>query len=64
MPPKKPITKRQLNRLRILINDFIDGKTPNYLIRNYQREYRRHNCPNALLKNPMVNGVGGSWIEE
>lgn len=64
MPLKKPLTKRQMYRLKVLINDFIEGKPPNYLIRNHHREYRRINCPNALLKNPMVEGVGGSWIEE
>jgi len=63
MQLKKPLTKRQLYNLKVLINDFIDGKDPNYLIRNYHREYRRHNCYNALLKNPETQGIGGSWMK-
>jgi len=51
-------------RLKVLLNDWIEGKTPNIMIRNYHREYRRANCLNALLKNPEVNGLGGSWVRE
>ena len=55
----KKLTKKQTVKLNVLINDFLDGKEPNYLIRNYGNEYRRHNVPGALIKNPEVNGCGG-----
>jgi len=62
MSPKKTLTKIQQYRLKVLLKDFIDGKEPNIIIRNRNREYRRGNCANALIKNPEVNGVGGSGM--
>jgi hypothetical protein len=59
MKSTKKLTKKNIIKVNALISDFIDGKEPNYLIRNYGNEYRRHNVPSALIRNPETNGCGG-----
>lgn len=60
---KGKLSKIQLLRLKILINNFIEGKEPSIVIRSRMSETRHKHCHNALIKNTMTNGIGGSWIE-